>query len=66
MTRAEAKRQVCAAVATFLDPANGHENAFLYEDQDGDLAEADVERMKAALQELVDELDRRGRRKHHG
>lgn len=63
MTKAEAKRQVCAAVASYMDPAAGHENAFLYEDQDGELSEEDVARMKEALCDLAEELHRRGGRK---
>ena len=65
MDKREAKRRVCAAAAVILDPI-AHENAWLYEDTDADnseLSQADADRMVVALNELVDELLRRARRR---
>lgn len=59
MTRAEAKRRVCAAFATHMD--NDGENAWLTEARDGgELSDADQRRMKDAFDDLVAELRRRG------
>jgi hypothetical protein len=54
MTRAEAKRRLCAGVAALLD--DGHENAWLTEG----LSDEDGWRMQSALDEFVMELRRRG------
>lgn len=62
MTRQEAKRIVCAAVAAIAD--NHGENAWLTQGPHGEpLSEADESRVRAAFDELVDELRRRGRRR---
>lgn len=60
MTKQEAKRLVCAAVATIAD--NDGENRWLTQDAHGEpLSAADEARMRAAFEELVEELRRRGR-----
>ena len=59
MTRAEAKRRVCAAFATHMD--NSSENAWLAQGADGaELSSEDARRMQEAFDELVRELRRRG------
>ena len=65
MTKKEAKRQVCKCAAALLDPRAGHENGFLYEDEDGhEYSEADNQRLRDALVELCEELERRGGPSH--
>lgn len=59
MTKAEAKRNICKAVAYLIEP--GHENEFLYRDQRGvEYSAADSMRLQDALEELTAELRRRG------
>lgn len=59
MTKREAKRLVAWCVASLI--SNGQENGFVEEDDNGvERSEADRARMQAALDELADELERRG------
>lgn len=63
MTRAEAKRRVCKAVAGILD--NDGENAWLSQDDKGrPLSGVDEARMYEAFHDLVAQLRRRGEGQH--
>lgn len=63
MNKAEAKRRVCACAAKIIDN-DAHVNVWAFTDEDGnDLSEADQLRMEEALNDLTQELARRGKRK---
>ena len=60
MTKRKAKGLVCHVVASFMDAKVGHDNGFVYENSGGYRSLEDTVRMEAALQDLVDELYKRG------
>jgi hypothetical protein len=57
VTKAEARRRICAGAAVLLD--NGSRNAWLYEGDGGALCESDQRLMRDAFDELVSELQKR-------
>ena len=60
MTRREAKKAVCSAVAHIISMSAHGGGEWMYLDDDGnELSSADQGRMQAAFDELVDELYRR-------
>lgn len=60
VTRREAKKAVCSAVAHIISMSAQRGGEWMYIDNDGnELPPADQARMQAAFDELVDELYRR-------
>lgn len=64
MTKSEAKRRALSGIAELVDPRGGHDNEFLYTNDDGsDMSERDRDRMTNAAIEICDELRRRAKRR---
>lgn len=63
MNKREAKRLACSTAAAVLDSEWGQGAGWAWSDKDGEeLSPADLGRYNDALNELIDELERRGTR----